>query len=215
VPRRPERDCFAPQAGAIEDHSVLPVGGTKPISANVRIIASTNLDLDKAVTERRFRQDLYYRLSVVNVDLPPLRDRPEDIPALIRYFIERFNPKLRRRIRGVANETLRHLLQYRWKGNIRELQNVLERAMILEDGDLITPMSLPSNLMQVRQPGAPMSPLKDAVRAFEHEYIRKVLETTAGDKQLAAEILGVSVSSIYRRLQQPEDQGLHERTAEC
>ena len=186
---------------AVEQQSFLPVGATEPVKVDTRIIASTNVDLEDAVEQGRFREDLFYRLAVVTIEVPPLRERQEDIPALIDHFIAKLNRKLRRDIRGVTNDALRRLLRYQWKGNVRELQNVLERAMILEDTDLITSPSLPSNLVEQTHPAETIGPLKDAVREFEQEYINRILQATNGDKRLAAELLGVSVSSIYRRLQ--------------
>ncbi len=191
---------------AIEEQSVLPVGATEPVKVDTRIIATTLVDLDQAVREGRFREDLFYRLSVVTIEIPPLRERTEDIPALVDAFIAALNRKLRRNILGVTNETLRRLLRYEWKGNVRELQNVIERAMILEEGDLITPATLPSNLLQRTHPAEKAEPLKEAVREFEREYINRILKATNGDKQLTAELLGVSVSSIYRRLQAFEEE---------
>ncbi len=191
---------------AVEQQSVLPVGATEPVKVNTRIIASTNVDLEEAVERGHFRKDLYYRLAVVTIDVPPLRDRPEDMTELIHHFIAKFNRKLRRDIRGVTNHALKRLLRYRWKGNVRELQNVIERAMILEEGDLITPASFPSNLVEQTHPAEMIGPLKDAVQRFEHEYITRILDATNSDKRLAAELLGVSVSSIYRRLQAFQDE---------
>jgi len=186
---------------AVEQQSFLPVGATEPVNVDTRIIASTNVDLARAVEQGSFRKDLFYRLAVVTIDVPPLRNRQEDIPALVDHFIAKLNRKLKRKIRGVTNDALRRLLRYQWKGNVRELQNVLERAMILEDDDLITSPSLPSNLVEQTHLAETIGQLKDAVRGFEQEYITRILQATNGDKQLAAELLGVSVSSIYRRLQ--------------
>jgi transcriptional regulator with PAS, ATPase and Fis domain len=154
---------------------------------------------------------LYYRLAIVNIEMPPLRDRVEDVPSLIERFIEKLNTKLRKKYRGVTNDALRRLLRYAWPGNVRELQNVIERAMILEDGDLITSASLPSSLLERTHLDHAVGPLKDAVREFEQEYINRILRATNDDKRLAAELLGVSVSSIYRRLQNlEEDAGIQQ-----
>ncbi len=191
---------------AVEQQSVLPVGATEPVKVDARIIATTQVDLEQAIKDGRFREDLFYRLSVVTIQVPPLRDRPEDVQALVDHFIAKLNRSLRRNIRGVTNDALRRLLRYRWKGNVRELQNVIERAMILEENDLITPASFPSNLVKHTQPGEAVGPLKNAVQQFEREYINRILEATNGDKQLAAEVLGVSISSIYRRLQTFEEE---------
>ena len=173
---------------------------------DTRIIASTNKDLPRAVKDGSFRADLYYRLAIVTIEIPPLRDRVEDIPSRVERFIARLNTKLRKKIRGVTNDVLRRLLRYAWPGNVRELQNLIERAMILEDGDLITSAALPSSLLERTHKDHAVGPLKDAVRGFEQEYISRILQATNGDKQLAAELLGVSVSSIYRRLQAIEEE---------
>ncbi len=191
---------------AVENQEILPLGASEPVKLDVRILACTNTDLQARVQAGRFREDLLYRLSVVTIHVPPLRDRREDIPRLVDFFIRRFNTKLGRRITGVTNEVLRRLLRYEWKGNVRELQNVIERAMILEDSDLITAAALPSNLAREPHPTEAVSPLKAAVRKFERDYIDTILRTTNGDKRQAAEILGVSVSSLYRRFQAFEEQ---------
>ena len=191
---------------AVEQQSFLPVGANEPVKVDTRIIATTHVDLEQAIKDGRFREDLFYRLSVVTIDVPPLRDRPEDIPALVDRLIAKLNRRLKRNIRGLTNDALRRLLRYQWKGNVRELQNVIERAMILEENDLITPASLPANLVAQTHPAETIGPLKDAVHRFEHEYVTRILDATNGDKQLAAELLGVSVSSIYRRLQAIEEE---------
>ncbi len=191
---------------AIENQEILPVGAAQPSKVDTRILASTNKDLSAEIESGRFRRDLFYRLTVVTVSMPALRERIEDIPALVEFFVRRLNRKLRRQVTGVTNEVLRRLLRYEWKGNVRELQNVIERAMILEDGDVITSAGLPPNLFPSIDHAKVTGPLKDAVRDFEREYIERILTATEGDKALAAELLGVSVSSIYRRLQAFEDE---------
>ncbi len=191
---------------AVENHEILPVGAAEPIEVHPRIIASTNKDLEKAIGLERFREDLYYRLAVVSIDIPPLRDRRDDIPFLVEYFIGKLNKQLGRRVTGVTNEVLRRFLRYGWKGNVRELQNVIERAMILEDGDLIVPAALPSNLMQDTHPAGVTGHLKEVVRKFEADYVATILRATGGNKQEAADMLGVSVSSLYRRLHQLEEE---------
>ena len=187
---------------AIEEKEFLPVGGTRPVRVDVRILAASNRDLAKEVEAGRFREDLYYRLNVVNVDLPPLRDRKEDIPLLVDFFIKRHNRTFRKNVQGVDEETMEILLNYTWKGNIRELENVIERAMILCDEEWIRPYHLPPNL----SPGAGSArvgegeTLKDAVRDFERQYIYRALERFGFDKLRAAKALGLSQSSLYRKL---------------
>jgi DNA-binding NtrC family response regulator len=195
---------------AVEQQSFLPVGASEPVSVDTRIIASTNADLQQAVKDGLFRADLYYRLAIVTIEVPPLRDRVEDVPSLIERFIQKLNTKLRKKFRGVTNDALRCLLRYSWPGNVRELHNVVMRAMILEDGDMITTAALPPGLLDPKHSDLVVGSLKEAVREFEQEYINRVLQATNGDKQHAAELLGVSVSSIYRRLQVNE----HD-TGEC
>lgn len=194
---------------AIENQEILPLGEVEPFKTDARIVASTNKDLQDAVRAGRFREDLFYRLSVVTINIPPLRERREDIPALVDFFIRRFNVKLGRKVTGVTNETLRQLLRSEWKGNVRELQNFIERAMILEDNDLITPSALPSASIDSGSASLSLLPLKEAARDFERGYIETVLRVTDGDKTLAADMLGVSVSLLYRRLQ-----GMSEEPAE-
>ncbi len=191
---------------AIDNQEILPVGATDPVAVDTRILSSTTTDLQEQVHKGRFREDLFYRLAVVTTHMPPLRQRRDDIPALVEHFIRKLNHTLRRRIRGVTNDALRLLLRYDWKGNVRELQNVIERAMILEDGELITSAALPSNLVPHTHSGKISGPLKEAVRKFERDYVATILRTTNGDKRLAADLLGVSVSSLYRRMQGAEDE---------
>ncbi len=123
---------------AIETGEIQPVGATEPIPVDVRIIAATNRDLAKEVEAGRFREDLYYRLNVIEIKLPPLSERKEDIPLLVNHFVEKYNREMNRRIKGVTNDAMRILMNYDWKGGIRELENVIERAIILADGDYMT-----------------------------------------------------------------------------
>lgn len=190
---------------AIENHEIIPLGADEPIKVDARIVASTNKDLPGEVSRGAFREDLYYRLAVLTIETPPLRERIEDVPLLVEFFIESLNRNMRRKITGVTNETLRYLLQHHWQGNVRELKNVIERAMILEDGELITPASLPSTLAEKTRACDLPGPLKNAVREFEVDYVQTILRATDGDKKLAAELLGVSLASLYRRLQNIED----------
>jgi len=185
---------------AIEEKEFLPVGGTRPVRVDVRILAASNRDLAKQVEEGHFREDLYYRLNVVNIEIPPLRERKEDIPLLVQYFIDRHNPSLGKRVRGVDEATMSVLVNYEWKGNVRELENVIERAMILCDEDVIRLHHLPPNLAQLSGQAARSDRLKDAVREFERQHIYRVLERVGFDKLYAAKVLGLSQSSLYRKL---------------
>jgi two-component system response regulator PilR (NtrC family) len=186
---------------AIESKEILPVGATQPITVDVRIIAASNRDLRKMVDENTFREDLYYRLNVVNIVLPPLRDRREDIPGLVEYLVRRHNREMKRAYRGVDNATLKVLMSQPWKGNVRELDNIIEHAMIVGNGEWITTGDLPRALRSgddaLPQVG---DELRDALRAYERIHIESVLRRAARDKRKAADMLGLSLSSLYRKL---------------
>ncbi len=187
---------------AIETGEITPVGATEPISVDVRIIAATHRDLAGEVEKGNFREDLYYRLNVIEIKLPSLSERKEDIPLLVHHFIEKYNRELNRRIRGVDNETMKILMNYEWKGQIRELENVIERALILAEGDRITPQDLPANLVQeARYLEANPATLKHALAQFEKQHIRKILKEAGGDKEKAARLLGIGLSSLYRKIE--------------
>ena len=137
----------------LEEQVIRRVGGVKDQEVDVRVIAASNRDLEKAVRDGQFRQDLYYRLAIISIFLPPLRDRREDILPLVRFFIERYNKRFRKNVRGITPETRDLLMQHDWPGNVRELKNAIERAMILEDDDLLHPLYLPFSV------GSPLSNL--------------------------------------------------------
>jgi two-component system response regulator PilR (NtrC family) len=185
---------------AIEEGQITPVGGTNPIKVDVRIIAATNRDLQKDMEEGRFREDLYYRLNVVEIKLPSLNERREDIPLLVDHFIKKYNYELKRKVIGTDNETMRILMNYPWKGGIRELENVIERALILCEGDYITKEDLPPNMVKEEYSTAMPDRLKDAVDVFEREHIIKILKRTKNNKEQAAKILDISLSSLYRKM---------------
>ncbi len=186
---------------AIETGEIQPVGATEPIPVDVRIIAATNRDLAKEVEAGRFREDLYYRLNVIEIKLPPLSERKEDIPLLVNHFIEKYNREMNRHIKGVSNDAMRILMHYEWKGGIRELENVIERAIILADGDYITPADLPPNMVGeqeylVTHP----TTLKQALAEFERAHILRILKETGWNKEQAAQLLGIGLSSLYRKM---------------
>ena len=185
---------------AIEEKEVLPVGGVHAIPVDVRIIAASNRDLQDEVEQGRFREDLFYRLNVVGIDIPPLRDRLDDIPILAEHFIAIHNTRLNKPIRAMSDATLQMLQAYSWKGNVRELENVIERAMILCDEDTIQPFHLPPNLLGGASSEIGDKSLKDAVRDYERRYILKILLRFENDKKTAAKQLGLSQSSLYRKM---------------
>lgn len=187
---------------AIEEQQVTRVGGTRAIETPVRIIAATNRDLKKEVDEGRFREDLYFRIRVVVVELPPLRGRREDIPELIEHLIGRLNIRLNREVRGLRPEAVRILMAADWPGNVRELENVLERAILLAEDDLLGPEDLPPELVGPGPFVRETDDLRAGVRAYEMHHIRWVLEATRGNREEAARRMGINPSTLYRRLKE-------------
>ncbi len=178
----------------LEEREFTRVGGTKPIKVDVRIIAATNRNLQKAVEEGRFRDDLYYRLNVITIQIPPLRERKEDIPLLVEHFVEKFNIQMGKRVKGVSQEAMRLLMEYDWPGNVRELENVIERAMVIAKGEWITPddLFLPTSSKAEENP---MS-----LEAVEKAHILKVLNDTGWNIQRSAQILGIDRTTLYHKI---------------
>jgi two-component system response regulator PilR (NtrC family) len=189
---------------AIEQKEILPVGATTPSKVDVRIIAATNCNLAKAVEDGTFREDLYYRLNVVGIEIPPLRERRDDVPALVDHFVRRHNAELKRSFKGVDGATMKILMSSAWKGNVRELDNAIEHAMILAEGDWITPADLPRAMKADAStiPLASSDDLREALRSYEKAHIESVLVKAEQDKKAAAEMLGVSLSSLYRKIEE-------------
>jgi DNA-binding NtrC family response regulator len=186
---------------AIEQKEILPLGTTTPLKVDVRILAATNQNLRTAVDEGKFREDLYYRLNVVGLEIPPLRERREDVPQLVDYLVRRHNVEMNKSYRGVDNATMRVLMSLPWKGNIRELDNVIEHAMILGDGEWITLADLPRSVPQENASALVVGDnLRDAIRVYEKTHIEGVLQRAGHDKRLAAQQLGLSLSSLYRKV---------------
>ena len=184
----------------LEEKTVLPVGSTTPVKVNVRILAASNRDLNGEVEAGRFREDLYYRLNVFEINIPPLRKRLDDLPGLVEHLIQRHNMEMKTNYKGVDSATMRILMSLPWKGNIRELDNVLERAMILGDGEWIRPADLPGQHNGVDEFGAEDN-LTKAVELYEKTHIERTIGKTGGDKTRAAELLGLSLSTLYRKLE--------------
>jgi DNA-binding NtrC family response regulator len=184
---------------AIDQKEVFPVGADEPVRVEARVLAATNQDLARAVEQGRFREDLYYRLNVVCIRLPPLRERREDIPDLVEFLLARHARTLGKRLTGVSHETMRLLLACRWKGNVRELDNALQRAAILGEGPLITPADLPPDLAPATDDPALVDDLGEAVRRFEKQHLERLLRRVP-DKKEAARRLGMGLSSLYRKI---------------
>lgn len=187
---------------ALEAKEILPIGSTSPRRIDVRVVAATNRDLNKETLEGRFREDLYYRLNVMELHIPPLRERPEDIILLIEHLIQRHNPELKKSFKGAEPEVIRLFASLLWKGNVRELDNVIEHMMILADGDWIRMKNVPASLKghEVAMPFA--LNLKEATRQFERQHIMQVLEQVCQDRKEAAHLLDISLSSLYRKLEE-------------
>jgi DNA-binding NtrC family response regulator len=185
---------------ALQDRAVRPVGGNEEIRVDLRLITATNRDLPALVQEGKFREDLYYRLAVIPIRLPSLRERSEDIPLLARHFLERAAAALGKPLEGFSEEAMAWLLQHRWPGNVRELENVVERAATLARGPLVTLGDLRTEFAAT----GPADPgLRPTLAELERQYIRRVLEETKGDKRAAAKILDVSVRTLQRRVKEP------------
>ncbi len=190
---------------AIEHQEIYKVGGTRAVRPDVRIIVATNRNLDEEVAEGRFREDLYFRVSVVEIGLPPLRERRDDIPLLVDHFVMRLQQQLGRRITGVSNAAMRALMSAPWRGNIRELENILERMILLSDDEVIDLDDLPRELAGNGNGHETQSDdLRTAVRAYEREHIRHVLHATAWNREEASRRLGIDVSTLYRRMKELE-----------
>jgi len=182
------------------------VGGTETIKVDVRIVAATNADMEKAIAEGRFREDLFYRLNVITIEIPPLRDRREDIPLLIQHFIEKCSRLAAKQVKGIRPEALDRLTHADWPGNVRELENVIERAVVLATGDLITEADLPP-LGNGSESHPDMIPFRvgQPLAELEREAILRTLRAVGGDKDAAAKILGIGVATLYRRLKEMEE----------
>jgi DNA-binding NtrC family response regulator len=188
----------------IENQEFTPLGSVKPRRFNARIIAASNQDIRRKTGDGKFREDLFYRLNVVHIYVPPLRERKEDIPALVRHLVIRYNRELGKKIQGVDNATMRLLLSHDWKGNVRELKNAVERAMIFCDRETIGVDDLPAELHGAKGIPGLMSrgDLKQSVKEFEKISILSVLEEVGYDKRHAASLLGLSKSSLYRKMEE-------------
>ncbi|MBM4136855.1 MAG: sigma-54-dependent Fis family transcriptional regulator [Nitrospira sp.] len=195
---------------AIEEGEIERVGGIKGIQVDVRIVAASNKDLEKEAEDKHFREDLFYRLNVFPIRIPPLRDRKEDIPLLVEYFMNKYCTDIKTSLKSISKEALDVLMHYPWKGNVRELENTVERAIILCDGDVITPehivlrqqSTLESAMRSLPMEGTLEDVSKEALRIAESQRIMKALKTTKGNKSKAAEILQVSYKTLLTKIKE-------------
>jgi DNA-binding NtrC family response regulator len=189
---------------ALQERTVRPVGGETEVAFDARIVAATNRDLELAVEEGRFREDLYYRLNVIGLELPPLRARGNDVLLLAQRFLEHFAARSGKRVVGLSPAVAQRLLAYGWPGNVRELQNCIERAVALTSYEQLTVEDLPDRIRDYRAPnpqtqGQDVSELV-SLEEMERRYIQRVLETVGGSRTLASRILGVDRKTLYRKL---------------
>ena len=185
----------------IDDGEFFRVGGRRPIKVDVRFIAATNQNIRSALIEGRFREDLYYRLNVMEIFIPPLRDRKEDIESLSEFFLQKHLTSSAKKMEGFSKEAMSILKHYSFPGNVRELENIIERAVILEQGPVVTPQSLPQTLQMFQietiEPGSIKS-----LDEMNREYAEKVIELLGGNRSKAAEMLGISRTSLWRILKE-------------
>jgi len=183
----------------LQEHEIKRVGGTETIKIDVRMVAATNQNLEELVAEKRFREDLFYRLNVVSIHLPSLRERPEDIPLLADHFLNKYATQNNKPICRISPDAMDVLTRYRWPGNVRELENVIERAATLSNTNLIIPADLPRRLqVELSQNAISSLPSSLPLSELEKLYIQKVLEETGGNKKKAADILGIDRRTLYR-----------------
>ncbi len=200
---------------AIQEEEIERVGGTHPIKTDLRLIAATNVDLEKAVKEGRFREDLYYRLNVIPIRMPALRDRLEDLPELARFFLRRYNSKFRKNIQGIADSTLDILSSYWWPGNIRELENLIERLVAVSDKNWITDEDLPYELhvakLDTQDHAATENLLERALSTFERNFIVRALEKSSWNVTATSRALGIPLSTLKFKMDKLEIRQLARR----
>src|SRR3954447_1524429 len=197
-------DLQAKLLRAIQEGEIERVGGTKPIKTDFRLVTATNVDLEKAVKEARFREDLYYRINVIPIKLPPLRDRSEDIPQLADFFLRRYNARFRKRIQGITDSTMAVLKKYWWPGNIRELENLIERLVAVSDKDYISEEDLPLefHFAQLEPQGTSTDSLfEDACDTFERNFILRALEKSDWNVTGTSRYLGIPLSTLKHKMQ--------------
>jgi len=181
------------------------VGGAEPVKSDVRIIAATNKDIEKEVEEGRFRADLYYRLNVLPIYIPPLRERREDIPLLADFFLKRFNREIKKQISGFSPEAMDLLLSFAWPGNVRELENAIERAVVTAQADLLTPEAfILAGHTQAREDQYAGKQLKEAVNVFKRHFIRQTLEMNRWNQTRTAKLLGIQRTYLSRLVKELE-----------
>lgn len=185
---------------ALQERKIRPVGDTHEFGIDVRVIAATNKELEHAIENKTFRKDLYYRLNVISIHLPPLREIKEDIPHLVQHFMKKFSKETHRQVSRIAPEALDLLMGYDWPGNVRQLENIIERGFALGEGDMICVRDLPS---EIREMDRQMNISDANLNLVENEkvLIRRALQQTLGNKAEAAQLLGINITTVYRKME--------------
>jgi DNA-binding NtrC family response regulator len=195
----------------LQERQFEPVGSNKTVNVNVRVIVATNKNLKKLVEQEKFRQDLYYRINVVDIRLSPLRERVSDIPLLAEHFLEQFRSRHQKGVRSISPEAMNLLARYRWPGNVRELENAIERAVVLTRGEVITPDDLPLEMSDTGSGDEGLNiaeqsgTLEELILKAEKQILRRTLQRYEGNRQLTSKSLGISRTSLFRKMR---DQGL-------
>lgn len=189
---------------AIQEKEYTPVGTTVSLPVNVRFIASTNRNLQEYVSQGKFREDLFYRLNVVDIHLPSLKEREGDIPLLAEHFLDKYRKQMNKNIKGISNDAMRALMNHEWRGEIRELENVIERSVIFCNEDFINVKNLPVQFQSATEPTdfSPSGSLDESVKRFEKEIITRALEANEFNKEKTADTLQVGLSTLYRKMKE-------------
>ena len=186
---------------ALQEGEFERVGGSRSVKVDVRVVAATNADLREEVSAGRFREDLFYRLNVIHVDLPPLRDRKDDVPLLAHHFLRKYAEKNAKEIGGITKAAIDRMMTWDWPGNVRELENAIERAVVLCRGDALDLDELPPHIRQGETEARVLNvPIGTPLADIEEMVIRETLAVTKGDKRLAAQLLGIATRTIYRKI---------------
>ncbi len=186
----------------LETGEVYPLGDTKPKIVDIRIISATHADIENRIKEGRFREDLYWRLNVIEIKIPPLRERKDDIEMLTKHFINKFVEEHKKNIKGIDKQALSLLIEYPWPGNVRELRNVIERSVVLTEGNYITPSDLPDKVKKVeyeKEISGTSSTLKTYLSDYEKNLLLKIYESHNKNKEETAKILGIDLATLYRK----------------
>jgi transcriptional regulator with PAS, ATPase and Fis domain len=182
------------------------VGGNKTINVNIRIIAACNRDLQEEVRQGVFREDLYYRLNVVNIKLPPLRDRRDDIPFLVNFFIEKYSQKYHMRVKGISQKAMNLLINYEWTGNVREIENTIESILVINSPEVIDVQHLPQEIRDLKaKPEVIPIKIGTPLEEVEREMLIQTLRATKGNKRKAAQLLGINVRTIHRKMEEMDE----------